>query len=284
MHAPTLALSADRTVKAKAHPTSGSPEEWFAACAFSFDFFVDWSDETLQDELWVKILRDPGEESPKKMTQEELERAIQSAYPHFHALNAFSEEEEFQVHYMIFDDSQDWTDDDSVIYDVFPAKDGLACEKVKLKKRIAELTGQRMPIGSKGLIYSTSNLECALSKTDTLWPGDADGLLMGKDGSPLALLEYRKHTKDYPLTSVTNYYNGSVADQRKYNRLNILRDYLDVPLIVLTFPTSPSVKNVQFERIELKNGSMLVTGTLTCQVPRNRRDLDELARTLARLL
>ena len=57
-----LARCDNRTRRANTHPFSGEPEEWVADTylerhnleGFTFDFFVNWSNYSISNQLWLK--------------------------------------------------------------------------------------------------------------------------------------------------------------------------------------------------------------------------------------
>ncbi len=63
---PILALTSDRTKTAEKNNVCGAPEDWFDSEYFrrysiysaSFDFFVDWSTDSVCDEVWIKRISD----------------------------------------------------------------------------------------------------------------------------------------------------------------------------------------------------------------------------------
>ncbi len=121
-----------------------------------------------------------------------------------------------------------------------------------VKDSIRALSGGPVTIGTKGLIYGTSALECYLSQSDALWPGDVDSVLWSHTtNSAVALLEFKKHTLTTPISSqeLSSYYPN--PDGRKYNRLAVLRDHLsaNLPLFVIYYPTNTMHDTIKIERV-----------------------------------
>jgi hypothetical protein len=97
----------------------------------------------------------------------------------------------------------------------------------KLKISIQKHSGGKVWVGEKGLIYGTSAIECALSKTDSAFPGDADAVIVNDNGRVHCIVEYKKHTLDQPLGDhlFTRYY--PFPDGRKFQRLSSLASNLN---------------------------------------------------------
>lgn len=269
MRKPVLARSDNRLVLAKKHPYIGEPDDWLES-AVSFDFFIDWNNYTVQKEIWVKRLLEKEEVPPETKVAE----YIAANDNKFKDLCYFASSNGMDLHYMVFDDTKDWKNDCSPLYDLHLVSGRWVREEIALsviKKRIIRLSGGEVKIGRKGLIYSTSNLEAALSTTGSLWPGDADGIILGKkDKKPLAILEYRKHNRDIDYESVRSYYANN-SDRRKYDRLQLLSDAIKpgLPLIVVTYPTIDQLSELLLERvvINVRRNEMAVSESLRCPLP-----------------
>ncbi|SHO44027.1 hypothetical protein [Anaerocolumna xylanovorans] len=267
MKRPILTKANNRTIPAQYHPYSGSPENWLSS-GISFDFFINWKTYAVQNEIWVKRLLDKDEMPPKL----NIYNYLKDNDGDFLDLYNFASGHGFDLHYMLFDDTQNWGDDDSILFDLHCANGNWINERVDLtniKSRICELSGGKMRIGEKGLFLSTSNLETTLSKTDYPWPGDVDAIVLHKDNKvPLVMLEYRKHTRESDFESVSNYYINK-ADKRKYDRLQLLKNAINpqLSLIVVTYPTSVNIHKVLLESIKVEGGKMLIEDSITCQLP-----------------
>lgn len=288
MHLPKLSPAAGSTLSLHLHPTAGGPEDWMVGSTVSFDFFVDWEHETVANEIWVKLLLDAGETLAGGEAASELEAMIRPAYPDYGRLLRFADQAGFQVHFMAIDDSQDWSQKKAGIVEIVQEANGLACRPVpltELRERIAECSGAHFRIGKKGLKLCTTELEGWLAaNTDTLWPGDADGVVLNKGtDEPLALLEYRKHTKGSRLTDVTQYYESG-ADKKKYDRLDILARRMNVPLVVLTYPTVETIKTVKLDLVKIEEGSMKIPHSAICPIPEGPGDGLSVKKELNRLL
>lgn len=257
---PFLALCENRDALPKSHPTSGKPEEWFSneilstvgLFGFSVDFFINWTSNPirLSNEFWIKGYLDAGvsleminESAPKSffefIAKEELEKIF-----------SLLSNRNINVFLILFNDDSDWNNDNSTLGKVSVKKEEeelvFEIEVItlsELKKQIKNLSGGAVKIGAKGLIYGTSKLECTLSKTDSLYPGDAD-LIVYEENEPKAILEFKKHTLDSKIEDqkLSNYY--PYPDGRKYDRLALLRNHLsegqkNIPIIIIYYPTKP---------------------------------------------
>lgn len=268
MRIPILAKSDNRSIPAKKHPYAGGPEDWINS-AISFDFFINWSNYSVESEIWVKRILDEGEIPPEIGIEEYLEKYNQDFLDTFN----FAKSNNGDLHYILFDDTQNWSDDNSILFDLHFVAGSWRRDIVNLrniKSRIFNLSGGETKIGSKGLIYSTSNLEAALSYTTYLWPGDVDAFVLDNNKDPLVILEYKKHTRDTSYESVCTYYNNG-KDRKKYNRLHLLRNAINpsLPLIVVTYPTQPNFNEVLLEciSIDLRKNIMYVVKSVYCKLP-----------------
>lgn len=208
---PKHAKCDDREELSKRHEVAGDAEEWFSwellneyqLSGVNFDFFVNWTSWThgkISNEFWVK--RNVSEDEIKSVSAEVIQDLIYSC-----------DSEEFvkdlallakgSLKYKLFRESVDWanqTDDQSPILSVDIDATGRVSavrrEKLgTLMRQIQILSGGTVGVGTKGLKYSYTNLECFLSKTDAAWPGDVDLILLDNEKKPIAILEFKKHNK-----------------------------------------------------------------------------------------
>ena len=99
-------------------------------------------------------------------------------------------------------------------------------------------------------------MECFLSKTPDIWPGDADLVLVDSNFTPRAIIEFKKDTIGTPISSETlsNYYPS--RDPRKYDSFAHFRDHFTddpstLPIIILYYSVKePLDQQVKLERIE----------------------------------
>lgn len=120
-----------------------------------------------------------------------------------------------------------------------------------LKQAIQTHSGGPVHVGSKGLTYGTSAVECYLSNSDAAFPGDADALIVDDKNQVHCVVEYKKHTLSSPIGKhlVAEYYPH--PDARKYQRLAALAEryglYLKkrIPLVVLYYSTNTPIIRLQ---------------------------------------
>ncbi|WP_340372810.1 hypothetical protein [Peribacillus sp. FSL E2-0218] len=243
----------DRSESSKKHKVAGEAEDWFSNALLNeyelsgvnFDFFVNWNNETLSNEFWVKRL--VNEDEIKSTKPEFIQELIYSCDSE-EFVKDLAQLAKGSLKYKLFRESTDWakqTEEElpilTVDIDVSGAVRAVSRESLDtLKKEIQTLSGGPVRV-SKGLNYSYSTLECYLSSTDSAWPGDVDLILLDNKKVPKAIIEFKKHTlwdkiEDHKFEK---YYKETTVDRRKYNRLAILRDAIgkDIPLLVVYYPT-----------------------------------------------
>lgn len=251
---PVLARCCDRSDMAKVNPVIGEPQQYInnnllrqlGLVGISFDFFIDWKNLLFNREVWIKLpyrgARLPDAELISLLRKQD--RLVD--------LVKFSKYNNLSVSAMIFNDYQDWSDLQSFVINAYWSSDyinknGLLINDLpinEIKNRIIKMSGGKIKIGEKGLIFGTSRLECYLSRTDALWPGDVDLLIYSsRDFSPLAIIEYKKHTKNSKISfdnqNIKNYYPQ--PDKRKYDRLIYLSNQLalrPIPIYIFYYSTN----------------------------------------------
>ncbi|MFZ5989725.1 MAG: hypothetical protein ACOYWZ_21740 [Bacillota bacterium] len=294
---PIYALCADRSRLSKKHPKSGEPDEWFSnhilqgmdLAGISFDFFVNWRNYSLSDEIWIKrIVRDDVESWPacsREVIQNALYECDGEAY--VRRLADFAYKQSKTLFYQLFKESKNWDSNGETLAAVEIAKEG-TIERVTyynldvIKTRIKDLSGGPVKVGEKGLIYSSSTLECYLSRTDAAWPGDVDLIMVNDRSEPIALLEFKKHTMEGAIENqkLSNYYPR--PDGRKYDRLAILRDNLgkELPFIIVYYPTNTNIKNIKLEKIKGNRGRLTADSHRYCNVPTSEKDMLAIVNTV----
>lgn len=276
---PVLAMCADRTRLAKENPRVAGPDVWLPVvisktddlCGVSFDYFINWKNNQLDREFWLKCPIDAGQ-IPGWMSLDDKEISnLLRQHEKFKSLVKFSGLNQAGAAAVMFDDSQDWKSDTSeLILARWPktvdAGKGLAISRLNrsnIEDVIRQKSGGPIQIGRKGLIYGTSRLECFLSTTDALWPGDADLLICEKKSMrPVALIEYKKHTESSAIKfqdqRVSNYYPN--PDRRKYDRLALLSEQIGsgfrIQFFTLYYSTLASELDVKLEEIVGASGSL----------------------------
>jgi hypothetical protein len=284
---PVLALCKDRTKLAK-NPQIGGPDFWMPIvvdeaedlCAVSFDFFINWNNKRLDRDFWLKCPIDTSIIPDWRGLDDEEISSLLRQHERFRRLVDFSGANGASSSAIVFDDSQDWTSENSGLAIAHWPKDensgrGLEITRVNrtyIQNLIKKKSGGGVEIGRKGLIYGTSCLECFLSATDALWPGDADFLICQKGSMrPVALIEFKKHTErsliNFQDQRLSNYY--PYPDGRKYDRLALLSEQIipgsRVKLLTIYYSTNPSELNIKIEEIVGASGNLI--GNRQVQIP-----------------
>ncbi len=271
---PVLAKCDNRAQLARTNPTYGEPDQWMTStnlaslglAAVSFDFFIDWNGNPLMvgDELWVKRISDVP---VGNLRPEDVRQGALACGDDLKALEAFSNRYGFTPRYMVFEEGVNWANAPTpLLVTTLNGAQFLKGSQRTLNEvmgAIRQFSGGPVSIGGKGLFYGTSSLECYLSKTTSLWPGDADCVLWDSNQQcAVALLEFKKHNLDTPLAQegIQKY---MAKDRRKWERLGLLRDHLNVPLSCIYYSTDPAETQVKIERLvgpynSLQSGSELM--------------------------
>lgn len=275
---PFLAKCWNRSSLPKTHPISWSPEEWLdnesleskGLFGISFDFFVDWSQSppVLCPKIWIKVILEPNFSYTDIL--EDINRIFIEEFgiDYLNRLSSFASNSKLEVQFIIFNDELDWENKSNkiLIIDFFKVNDdfnfkGSLVNIDEFRVNIQNNSWGPVKIGTKWLIYGTSKLECYLSHTDSLYPWDVDLLIIDNLNKPKWLLELKKHTldSDISLQCLSNYY--PMPDWRKYNRLAILRDYMNsqgnnVAFLVLYYPTNEIFTEGRLELINGRPGNL----------------------------
>lgn len=262
---PVHALSTNRKQLSKINPILGEPNKWFShrmlnsfsLNGISFDFFINWTNNTCQNEVWIKRISSLPIDELEKLSNEELTQLLNDAEDHPQEMCRFTQHYSLALYYMIFRDVVDWLEPHEKILRAEACPEGISrtysANIRQLQKKIQDLSGGPIKIGSKGLTYSTSGLEGFLSHTDAAWPGDVDTILYDdKSVDILAILEFKKHNLKEPIQEqgLSKYYPR--PDGRKYDRLALLKEHLgnNFPLIVIYYPTNPNETTIKLEWVE----------------------------------
>ena len=276
LNKPILARCDNRTRRANTHPFSGEPEEWLADTylerysleGFTFDFFVNWSNYSISNQLWIKrVVERTFNPWPITSSGEILNGIYQcDGEEKVKNLCEFAHRYGMSCHYFLFKESPNPRNPPAPIIEArFDGSGSVVdvqeVELSNLMRHIQELAGGPVPIGRKGLILGTTTLECFLSRTDAAWPGDADLVLVDSSFTPRAIIEFKKDTRGHPIfrEGLSNYYPR--PDGRKYNRLALFRDYLTddagtLPIVVLYYSVIQSTRQVKLECIDGAAGSL----------------------------
>ena len=284
LHKPVWARCDNRNVRARTHP-NGEPDKWLAdtylqphrLVGLTFDFFVNWNTGSIPNQLWIKRVVDnsltswPTRDSASVIYQcDGEEKVIQ--------LCRFAYRYGMSCHYFLFKESADSQRPPDTIVEVTFDGSGsvVGVQKVELsilRDRIRQLRRSRASVGSKGVTYALTSLECYLSKTDTIWPGDADLVLVDSIFTPRAIIEFKKDTIGTPISreTLSNYYPR--RDPRKYNSFAHLRNHFTgdpstLPIIILYYSVKePLDQQVKLERIEGAAGRLRATNSQLLPLP-----------------
>jgi len=211
--------------------------------------------------VWFKVpYSSYTEEQLKEIFAKDLDDCWSLQY--FRKMFKFCENIKMDFYFIVFEDNSDWSSYASELYKVkLYKKDNKLFHtftKISIcefKENIKKLSGGAINIGAKGLIYGTSKLECYLSNTTSLYPGDADLVLTNNKHEPIALIEFKKHTKTTPMKNqqISNYYPW--PDKRKYDRLYKLQKYIEssgynIPFFVFYYPTDTMHNTWKLENVK----------------------------------
>lgn len=240
-----------------------NPQDWIASALpcgwafYGFHFFVNWkvNPPTLGSEVWLtRLIHFSGGENPQTVTEASILSMFKASadLSTFESLARFCQEYRQVVRMILLPEiSAAALNDQSPVWSIVNNADGsLVVSKLSLiwlKAEIQKNSGGPVWVGSKGLTYGTSAVECMLSKTDSLYPGDVDAVIVDHKNVARCIIEYKKHTIDDAIGNhlVNKYYPK--PDGRKYQRLQLLvshyRTYKPVPFMVLYYSTrTPTIR------------------------------------------
>ncbi len=288
-----LAKCTDRSQLPKTHPSGVSPDDWYHndlliqnnLFGISFDFFINWSalPATFTPTIWIKRVVKNGiiYSDVSKNIDEVLLTEFGSQY--LNRLLDFSFQYQLAVQFLLFNDQLDWNNTASTLLLVTAKKNEIKQHSFltqeinisTLRNLIQQHSGGKVKVGAKGLTFGTSCLECFLSKTESLYPGDVDLLLLNDYNFPIAILEFKKHTLDTSIDNqqLSTYY--PTPDARKYDRLAILRDYLlsfnasnnKLPIINIYYPTSNGFEEGRMELVAGEVGELKALAASNFKLP-----------------
>jgi hypothetical protein len=284
----------DRSIKAKTNQTSGGPEDWFTPeklqhfgfKSFNFDFFVNWNTERFVRTLWFKRFIDINVN--EFIQTPNWQQLIKNSLINFEGenqikdLRIFCHKYNLKADFLIFNE-ESWSDESLVIYARLQEND-VAIKVIRLdelKQKISIGTGRPFNIGSKGLFYSTSRLECYLSKTDTPYPGDADLLLTNADFNQFILIEFKKHNMSGEISEqkLSNYYPR--PDGAKYRRLDLLRQYFPNTKLYTIYYTTDSRCMTKIELNSFNNKPLHEGETIIMPSPTDKLDQNDIMNYLS---
>ncbi len=291
---PRLARCGQRMQLPAVHPRSGQPAEWFCPellagkgyKSITFDFFVQWNTAppALTHLIWIKkILKAPYSYAQLLNTLPQFIIGELGA-PYLMLYTDFAQAYGLELQLLIYRDDQNWTDSgSSLLLCTIEEVDGeisISGSEISihlLQDLIRMHSGGKVKIGQKGLYWGTSSLECYLSTTDSLYPGDVDMLLLDTRGKPAALIEFKKHNLDSPISEqkLENYY--PYPDGRKYNRLAVLQQYLanrsgqqHIPFVNIYYPTKPAATKGRIELVQGGYGELRALAARNFDLPEKK--------------
>ena len=249
---------------ARENETSGNPETWFRSQGFqnrgirvaSFDFFVNWKEPSVCNEVWIKRVSDSDDIFKK--TAKELRDSISACDGKDDCNNLYSF---FRHHgitqkYMVFRNIplSSWGTNSERIVQLdlsLLTDDSISYLSVDdIQNQIKELRQTSVSIGKAGLIYATSSLETYLSRKPYFWPGDCDILLYDEQNNVLAIVEIKKHTKSSQIAfrdqNIANYID---RDRLKYQSLGLLQARFSTKLFVLYYSVEPEHDYIILEEL-----------------------------------
>ena len=239
------------------------PRDWIASALpggwalHGFHFFVNWTvnPTALGKEIWLtRLIHFSTGENPQTVNEASILELFKASadLSTFESLARFCGKHGQVVRVVFLPEiSTAALNDQSPVWSIFYIGDGsLVASKLSmnwLKTEIQKHSGGPVWMGAKGLIYGTSAVECMLSNTNSLYPGDVDAVIVDHQNSARCVIEYKKHTINDEIGNhlVSKYYPK--PDGRKYQRLQLLvshyRKYDPVPFIVLYFSTrTPTIR------------------------------------------
>lgn len=284
---PILALTADRTQKAQINRCCGDPEEWFNSRFFreyniyatSFDFFVNWENESICNEVWIKRISDS--DSINNQSGDELLKLISDCdgKDKSNSLYYFLAYQKLTEKYMLFRDVPEsrWEKGEEKIVELEVQGNGNSVVSKltinEIQTKISELRKKPASIGNAGLRYSTSSLEGYLSRKTYFWPGDVDTVLYNGNNEVIALIEFKKHTANskipFQKQKITNYLNSDIL---KYKSLALLRERFNTNLYTLYYPIPSDISYVIIEKIEGVPDKLYATDRFELALPNINRD------------
>lgn len=246
------------------NPNSGNPDDWLepgglaatGLTALTFDFFVNWHNKTVPDEIWLKTMLDIKQVRASRINTEDLETRFKNYVTNEHLARyaPFLDRTGLTLVHKLLPDSGDWSQPFQVgrnparLYSLNGTV-GEWHEREKVVANISQLRGGATTETPKGLNLAASTLECYLSRTKNLWPGDADAVLVDQHGEPKLILEYKKCTR--PPEVREQGIDMWRRDVRKWQSLGLLRDKLGggrpLPAIAVFYSTNDADNDVKLE-------------------------------------
>lgn len=268
---PFQALCSDRRITSRESPDPyvwlrrSVPDSW---SIFTFHFFVDWNRCAVGRELWLTRLLVPDTlESLLSTRDDAIRRLLYSSgfIEELRQLSQFAQVYGQTVFGVLLPEvGQTELNLQTPVWRVDVGHASLSKLSLHdLMQLIRQLSGGPVKMGTKGLTWGNSSVECFLATTNACYPGDVDAVVVDATNRVRFVLEFKKHTLTSALDEhlVTRYYRKK--DYRKYTRLWLLTEHYrrlspDTPFLILYYGTSQPVIRIQrieaFERTTVRVG------------------------------
>ena len=230
---------------------------------FSFHFSINWrGDKPVVDGPFLMCrLVEPGQEA---ISRKEADEELLSSFDNSEEFHYFRELERVSNLYgrnltaiLLPEDPSEQVTDETIFWTISGEAEGdkLAIRShpvSDLKRAIRGRHGIPTREGGKGLTLGTSKVECYLSTSWDIFPGDVDAVVVDERDCIRHLIEYKKHTIPDKIDNhlAQKYYRKS--DPRKYQSLQALtedinrRPHEEARLTILYYSTrSPSEIRLQ---------------------------------------
>ncbi len=227
----------------------------------SFHFFVDWSQTppVVADRIWMtRQLRLEAGETLENISKDEIRKQFYdgTTFQEFEDLERIFTPCGHQISVVLLPEIPVFDiHDDTPMWAIIRSNDEhpliLKCRISWMKTLIQQHSGGPVSVGTKGLKFGTSAVECSLSGSKAAFPGDADAVIVDDQNQIRYIIEYKKHTLDAPMSDhlVNEYYPK--PDGRKYQRLEALAAHYRqsqqsaIPLVILYYSTKTPVIRLQ---------------------------------------
>ena len=229
---------------------------------YSFHFSINWLQETptVDGPFLMCRLVEPGQKAiSNEEAVQELLTLFQNSHEidYFHGLMNVSNLYERNLTLILLPEDMNKKVTDATIFWTITKdeKEDLAIRNHSvrtLKEAIRRRHGVPTREGGKGMKLGTSAVECYLSTSWDIFPGDADAIIVDESDRIRHLVEYKKHTISDKIDNhlAQKYYQDS--DPRKYQSLQALTEDInrqppgDVRLTIFYYSTrSPAEIRLQ---------------------------------------
>lgn len=279
---PVLAQSNNRNILARQNDYCGDPADWFRTEHFrrnglrftTFDFFINWSNNTFQPVAWVKRIIVADRTSEPREILDSIIACDGSEL--FEDTRNFCRANGIRLEYVIIPDipTHCWAYMKNKVTLFNPnSLEVTELSIIQLIDRIHfyKVRYDNVNIGIGGLRYSTSTLETFLSKPndaicytgDAIFPGDADIVLFDENYRPQILIEAKKFDdgtqRRYRIPIEEETISLHLGDKLKYASLDILQKHFDCEFYMLFYPVNNAeiVKLEKIERLKFRMDTVL---------------------------